>query len=104
MEGKITYQVWVLGENEDEECTGLECCFYDAPGSDEGNFEKEEDAINFADSLDLDAILETLKKEGVTPTEEEAYLLLQVETVEDHGDWEENIETVHEETFVLKQL
>ena len=76
-DSEVTYEVWALGYNREEDCTDAEYLI--------GEFENPDEAIACADKLTLEAFL----NEYETPSSDTAYLTIEVETVvedpEDEG-------------------
>lgn len=94
-EVKVTYQVWVLGYAGDEDRSITDYDEFLA------EFVTEEEAVEYADSLTLTGVKERLEALGSDIPEDVRYLHLQVETVEDYGEYEENVDTVYETDFDL---
>jgi hypothetical protein len=89
---KVTYQVWALGYDAEQNITDWD--------DELGDFKTQDEAIDYAESLTLEKILGSLNRKL---PERVKYLDIQVETVVDHGSWDENIETVWETLFDLEE-
>ena len=76
-DSEVTYAVWALGYDREDDCTDAEYLI--------GEFENPDEAIACADKLTLEAFLEEFE----TPGSDTAYLAIEVETVvedpEDEG-------------------
>jgi hypothetical protein len=94
-EVKVTYQVWVLGYMGDEDRSITDYDEFLA------EFATEDEAVEYAESLTLAEVKEKLEALGSDIPEDVRYLHLQVETVEDDGEYEENVDTVYETDFDL---
>lgn len=89
---KTSYQVWILGYNNDDCITDFDCFIRE--------FDSAAEAMDFAKELDEKKILALIDR----PVPEDVrYLHLQVETVKQHKNWEENVDTLYEDTFDLKE-
>ena len=87
---KIYYLVWALGYNEDNEYTGCEVYLKE--------FKLPDEAITFAKTIDLEALLQYVADQQVDISET-AYFNLEVEAVVecvDPEDGTENIDTIWE--------
>lgn len=87
---EVTYLVCALGYDEDDECTDCEVYLKE--------FEDPDEAIVYAKTVDLAAILQ-YAVEQKADISETAYFSLEVETVvecEDPEDGTENIDTVYQ--------
>lgn len=90
---KTSYQVWVLGYNDDDCITDFDYFIKE--------FNSAEEAVDFAEELDEKKILTSINR---TVPKNVRYLHLQVETVKQHKDWEENVDTIYETTIDLKEV
>jgi hypothetical protein len=91
----ISYQVWVLGYNNDDCITDFDEFL--------GEFPSGSEATEYAENLSLSDLKDKLERMGAEIQEDVRYLHLQVETVKKHKDWEENVDTIYEDTFDLKE-
>lgn len=88
---EITYLVCALGYNENAGITACEVYL--------GEFELPDEAIAFAKTVDLAAILQYAVEQDVADLTETAYFSLEVETLvkcDDTEDGTENIDTIWE--------
>lgn len=92
---KTSYQVWVLGYNDDDCITDFDEFL--------GEFPSGSEATEYAENLSLFDLKDKLEKLGAEIPEDVRYLHLQVETVKQHKDWEENVDTIYEDTFDLEE-
>lgn len=87
-----SYQVWVLGYNDDDCITDFDYFIKE--------FDSAEEAVEFAEELNEEKIVASMNRPVPNDVR---YLHLQVETVKKHKDWEENVDTIYENTFDLKE-
>ena len=87
-----SYQVWVLGYHDDDCITDFDHFIKE--------FNSAEEAVEFAEELNEEKIVASMNR----PVPDDIrYLHLQVETVKKHKDWEENVDTIYEDTFDLEE-
>lgn len=89
---KVTYQVWALGYDAEQNITDWDEIL--------GEFQTQDEAVDYAESLTLEKILGSLNRKLPVDVK---YLDIQVETVVDHSSWDENIETVWETWYDLEE-
>ena len=82
------YEIWALGYDKDEFVTDYEKFVGEYEDLDEAQEAFEEISRKKEEYLDLKNVPKEIH-----------YIYLQLETIEDHGDWDENIETQMEQHF-----
>ena len=90
-----SYHVWVLGYNNEDCITDFNEFL--------GEFQSGSEATKYAESLSLSDLKDKLERMGAEFSKDVRYLHLQVETVKKHKGWEENVDTIYEDTFDLKE-